>query len=114
VLTGTTVRHDPQGMSCTNLDEEALYGRFEIFYPEIAQYVRASGPTADDTPNRIADYASVPLDTALNGRTVNLDRRIEFVGDVDMFRFNLSAPATVTLGTTGSMDTVGHAPRRQR
>ena len=107
VLTGTTVRHDPQGMSCTNLDEEALYGRFEIFYPQIAQYVRTSGPTADDTPNRVIDYATVPLDAALNGRTVSLDRRIDFVGDVDMFRFNLSAPATVTLGTQGSLDTVG-------
>jgi hypothetical protein len=94
-------------MSCTNLDEDALYGRFEIFYPEIAQYVRASGPTADDTPNRVVDYATVPLDAALNGRTVNFDRRIDFVGDVDMFRFNLSAPATVTLGTQGSLDTVG-------
>jgi hypothetical protein len=107
ILTGTTVRNDPQGMSCTNLDEEALYGRFEIFYPQMVQYLRATGPTPDDTQNRVADYATVAADTPLNGRTVTLDRRIEYIGDVDMFRFTLSAPATVTVGSAGTLDTTG-------
>jgi hypothetical protein len=108
VLTGTTIRHDPQGMSCTNLDEEAFYGRFDIFYPQMAQYLRPTGPVADDTPNRVLDYASLPAEaTPLNGRTVTFDRRFEYVGDVDVFRFTLSAPATVTLGSQGTLDTIG-------
>src|SRR6185503_10002691 len=73
VLTGTTIRNGG-GMSCTNLDEDALYGRFEIFYPQMAQYLRASGPTADDMPNRVLDYATVPVvDAPLNNRTTAFD-----------------------------------------
>jgi len=106
VLTGTTIRNG-SGMSCTNLDEDALYGRFEIFYPQMAQYLRASGPIADDMPNRVVDYATVPLDAPLNGRTTAFDRRIDYVGDVDVYRFTLSAAADVTLTTQGSMDTIG-------
>ena len=106
VLTGTTIRNGG-GMSCTNLDEDALYGRFEIFYPQMAQYLRASGPVADDMPNRVLDYLTVPAETALNGRTSAFDRRIDYVGDVDVFRFTLSAAAEVTLATQGSMDTIG-------
>jgi hypothetical protein len=108
VLTGTTVRNAPDGMSCTNLDEEALYGRFEILYPEMAPYMTGNGlPSADDTPNRVIDYTGVPLDTALNDRSVTLSRSIERIGDVDVFRFSLSAAATVNVGTQGGMDTVG-------
>ena len=107
ILTGTTIRNDPHGMSCTNTDEDALYGRFEIFYPQMAQYLRASGPIADDTPNRVIDYATVPAEAVLNGRTVTYDRLIDYVGDVDVFRFTLSASADVTLSTQGTMDTIG-------
>jgi lysyl endopeptidase len=107
ILTGTTIRNG-SGLSCTNLNEEGLYGRFEIFYPEILPYVTGTGVApADDTPNRVVDYVGVPAEAALNDRTVALDRRFEFVGDVDVFRFTLTAGATVTLGTQGGLDTVG-------
>jgi lysyl endopeptidase len=106
VLTGTTIRNG-SGMSCTNLDEQGLYGRLEIFAPQMSQYLRASGPTADDTPNRVQDWASVPAEAVLNGRTANFDRRLDYVGDVDVFRFRLDAEANVTLSTQGSLDTVG-------
>jgi hypothetical protein len=108
VLTGTTLFNSSTGMSCTDLNEDALYGRFEIFSPEIAAYISGSGtPTPDDEPNRVIDYTGLPLDAPLNGRTVGFDRNIDYVGDVDVFQFNLNAQATVTLGTQGSMDTVG-------
>ena len=83
-----------------------MYGRFEIFYPQMAQYLKAGGPTPDDTPNRVQDYATVPLESALNGRTSTLDRRHEYIGDVDVFRFSLSAPATVTLRSQGNLDVI--------
>ena len=107
VLTGTTVRNGPDGMSCTDLDEYALYGRMDIFYPSMAQYLRAGGPVADDTPNRVIDYAGVAPEASLNGRTVNYDRRIDYIGDVDVFRFTLASSATVNLSTQGSVDTIG-------
>jgi len=106
VLTGTTIRNGG-GMSCTNLDEQAIYGRLEIFAPQMSQYLRASGPTADDTPNRVQDWASVAAEAVLNGRTANFDRRLEYVGDVDVFRFRLDAEANVSLSTQGALDTVG-------
>ena len=108
ILTGTTITNSPTGLSCTNLQELALYGRYEILHAEIMPYVTASGaPAPDDTPNRSLDYAGVAPDAPLDGRTVTLDRSIETLGDVDVFRFNLNASASVTVGTQGSMDTVG-------
>jgi lysyl endopeptidase len=106
VLTGTTIRNG-SGMSCTNLNEQALYGRLDIFAPQMAQYLRASGPTPDDTPNRVLDWAGIAAEAPLNNRTLNFDRRLEFVGDVDVFRFRLDAAASVSLSTTGTLDTVG-------
>jgi hypothetical protein len=108
ILTGSTVRNGSGGMTCTNLVEEALYGRFEVLYPQIAPYISGNGvPAADDAPNRVIDYNTVPLDPPLNNRSISLNRRIDPSGDVDVYRFSLSAAATVNVGTTGTLDTVG-------
>src|SRR5207237_6653268 len=88
ILTGTTVRAGP--LSCTNLNEEGLYGRFDIFEPEIDQYIRTAAQAADDAPNRVLDFASlardpngtdaIPLDQRVSGLTFpNL--KIDYVGD---------------------------------
>lgn len=115
ILTGTTVRQ-AGGMSCTNLNEEALYSRFEIFYPEIAQYIGNGTQPADDAPNRVQDFASRPLDLAgsdapLNARTGTLaldNRRIDYAGDLDLYRFTVSATSYVSVWTEGAnLDTVG-------
>ena len=110
ILSGTTV-HEEGGLSCSNLDEEGLYGRFEIFQPEIDQYIRLAPQAADDAPNRPQDFSGVPItDTALNllasGITI-ANRRIDYVGDIDVYRFTLTRDATVTVGSEGSIDTVG-------
>jgi lysyl endopeptidase len=109
ILSGTTIRQ-AGGMSCTNLNEEALYGRFDIFHPEIDPFIRASAQAADDAPNRVRD---VPPDAeaALNlrGAAIELNaRRIDYAGDLDVYRFTLTAPATVSAWTEGpNIDTVG-------
>jgi len=54
VLSGTTIRQ-AGGMSCTNLNEDGLYGRMDILHPQIEPFIRASGPASDDAPNRLAD-----------------------------------------------------------
>jgi hypothetical protein len=112
VLSGSTVRN-PGGMSCTNLSEEGLYGRFELFQPQIAPYISLPQRAADDAPNRISDItAPLPslgggLDTLPNGMNIE-GRRIDYVGDVDVYRFVLDAASYVTVATYGSnMDTVG-------
>jgi hypothetical protein len=116
ILSGTTVRNDPAGLSCTNLNEDALYSRFEIFHPEIAQYISRTGVVADDAPNRAQDWfgvavgfdpQSAPLNTQPNGVAIN-DRRIDYAGDLDVYRFTVSATSVVSAWTEGAnLDTVG-------
>ena len=115
VLSGTTIRNGG-GMSCTNLNEEALYGRLEIFQPEINQFIGVSAQSGDDAPNRHADVAADPNDVPLDqrpSRLISIDgRRLDYAGDLDLFRFTLSAPAVVSTWTEGSnganLDTVGN------
>jgi lysyl endopeptidase len=116
VLSGTTVANSASGMSCTNRDEAALYGRFEILYPQIAPYITLAGRPADDAPNRVQDFASVPVDLAgsdapLDTRASPLaidNRRIDYPGDLDTFRFIVASPSWVSVWTEGAnLDTVG-------
>ncbi len=110
ILTGTTVRNEG-GMSCTNLNEEALYSRFEVFEPQIKGYITASGRAADDAPNRFQDLASTPTGTPLEQLPEGLafnGKRVDYVGDVDVYKFTIGATSWVTLYTDGpNIDTVG-------
>ncbi len=115
VLSGTTIRQ-PGGLSCTNLNEEGLYGRFEIFQAEIDQYIRVASQAPDDAPNRPLDIFGTPLadpngvDKPLNLRTSPLvigNRRIDYQGDIDVYRFSVTAQTVVTVGSEGALDTVG-------
>lgn len=96
-------------LSCTRPNLFALFGRMDVFYPQIAQYIGAAAPVADDAPNRTQDAGLTvtfsPIDTLT--QPVTLSRRIDYPGDVDIFRFTLSAPAVVSAFTRGTEDTVG-------
>jgi lysyl endopeptidase len=100
-------------LSCANPTLFTLYTRLEALYPEIAQYIGATSVAADDAPNRPQDLFNLPLpvgDTVpLNQRVpIALDnRRIDYAGDVDIYRFSLSASAYVSAWTEGALDTVG-------
>ena len=114
VLTGSTL-NQPGGLSCTDLNEYALYGRFEIFEPQIDQYIRNAPQAADDAPNRAQDLFNAPItdpngvDMPINQRTtpLALSKRIDYAGDLDVFRLIVTATTTVTVWTEGTMDTVG-------
>lgn len=113
ILTGTTVRNSAEGLSCTDLNEDGLYSRFEIFEPEIAPYITAAGRPADDAPNRLQDYAGTPVDPGefLEQRAAPLvldNRRIDYAGDLDVYRFQLASSAWVSAWSEGAnLDTVG-------
>jgi hypothetical protein len=115
VLSGSTVRNGG-GMSCTNLNEEALYGRYEIFDPQIAPYIKIAGVASDDAPNRVQDLFGAPVtmsdpDVPLNARaTPELalgPRQLSPAGDLDVFRFFVSATTVVSAWSEGTQDTVG-------
>ena len=118
ILTGTTVNNSAGGLSCTDLNEDGLYSRFEIFEPEIAPYITRAGVPPDDAPNRFEDFAGVPLDPSgadiLDTRTTPLaidNLRIDYPGDLDVFRFRLQKAAWVSAWSEGlngaNLDTVG-------
>jgi len=103
-------------MSCTVLNEDALYSRLEVFVPEIAPYVSVAGKAADDAPNRVQDFASIPLDLGgadkpldtVNGPVARDGKRIDYAGDVDLYRFTLNSTSWVSAWTEGgNLDTVG-------
>ena len=110
ILSGTTIREG--GMSCTTTQEEGLYGALATFLPQMQQFVSNAAVAADDAPNRTQDMAGVAQEAALNGRgLVSLDgRRIDYAGDLDLYRFTLTTPATVSVWTEGAAatDTVGN------
>lgn len=100
-------------LSCSTPGLFTLYARLEAFYPEIAQYIGAVSVAADDAPNRPQDLFNAQIDlidsAPLNQRApIALDnRRIDYAGDVDVYRFSLSASAYVSAWTEGALDTVG-------
>jgi lysyl endopeptidase len=102
-------------LSCANPTAVTLYGRLEAFYPEIAQYIGAQTVASDDAPNRPQDLFLAPITTTgldvpldLQPGTFRIDnRRIDYAGDLDVYRFFLANPAVVTVYTEGPIDSVG-------
>ncbi len=110
-LLGTTLDY-----TCGTPDANVIYGRFDIFEPQIDQYIRNAPQAADDAPNRARDYFNTAfsdpngVDKPLNERsdTLTLDnRRIDYVGDIDVYRFRLTASAWMSAWTEGPQDTIG-------
>ncbi len=114
-LRGVTSAADDE-LSCTNTSAAVIFGRIDVLYPQMAQFIGAGAQGADDAPNRVKEWANViagssESDMALNARAtpeLNLGtRQINYPGDVDVYRFFVSAPTVVSAFTTGSTDTVG-------
>ena len=97
-------------LSCSQPNLFTLYGRLEVFYPQMAQYIGATAPAPDDAPNRPQDVTATvspsPLDT-LASEIVLPSQRIDYAGDVDMYKFTIAQSSAVTGYTTGTEDMVG-------
>ena len=97
-------------LSCTQPNLFTLYSRMEVFHPQIAQYIGAASVAPDDAPNRPQEVTSavspVSLDT-LAQPLVLANRRIDYPGDIDLFKFTIAATSFVSASTLGSQDTVG-------
>jgi lysyl endopeptidase len=102
--------------TCATAEGNVIYSRFDIFEPQIDQYIRNAAQAPDDAPNRARDYFNTAfadpngVDKPLNERTDTLaldNRRIDYVGDIDVYRFRLTSPAWVSTWTEGPQDTVG-------
>jgi hypothetical protein len=102
-------------LSCTNPTAETLYARLEALYPEMAQYIGAATVAPDDAPNRpqdlfLAPFTNTGLDIPLDQQagTYKIDNhRIDYAGDLDVYRFLVSKTSVVTVYTEGPIDDVG-------
>ena len=98
ILDGATTGNG--GLSCSNLNDLGTYGRFEIFYPQIRNILATGVSLADDHGNLPATATDLPLGGQLNGR-------IDYPGDIDVFRIAITQPGTLSVYSTGGNDLVG-------
>ena len=108
VLSGSTLRTGNL-LSCSNQDvEEGLFGRWEIFHPQIAGFIAARPVAPDDIGNRPSESFRLFLEPSSNPSDTPVPARIDYAGDVDVFRIDIPrGGATLTVRTSGDLDTVG-------
>ena len=103
ILSATTTDANG-GLSCTNLGQYGVYNRLDVFYPEVAQRLTANpAPVADDHGDRPAEATLL----AVGAAETTAAGRIDYEGDVDVFRIPVGAPGTLIVRSSGGMDTVG-------
>ncbi|MBL8514616.1 MAG: trypsin-like peptidase domain-containing protein [Betaproteobacteria bacterium] len=102
VLSNSTVRNGG-GLSCTNTNENANYGRWDYFQPQIVNFLNGVAAQTDDHANQPG--ASSTLLT-LNGPAVAA--KIDYVGDLDTFRIVVTEPGTLYVKSNGGYDLIGH------
>lgn len=99
-------------LSCSQPGLFTLFARYEAFFPQIAPYIgyNVAGRLTDDAGNRPQEVTSVvsgsPIDTIAEGITL-ANRRIDYAGDVDLFKFTVGTKSVVSAYTLGTQDTVG-------
>ena len=103
VLSNSTVRNSPQGLSCSNTNENANYGRWDYFQPQIVSILNGTVAPADDHANQHGT-GSTPL--TLNAAAVA--GKIDYVGDLDTFRIEVTEPGTLYVKSNGGYDLIGH------
>ena len=101
VLSSSTLRNSPGGLSCTDPNENANYGRFDYFYPQIAPILNGTPYPPDDAPNQ--PTPSAPVLTFDVPKTATLN----YVGDIDTFRINLLQTGTIYVKSSGGYDLIG-------
>lgn len=101
VLSSSTIRAGG-GLSCSNTNENANYGRFDYFYPQIAPLLNGQSYPSDDYPNQPS--ASAPT---LNPGA-SLSGQLSYVGDIDVFRIPITQTGTLFVKSAGGYDLIGN------
>lgn len=103
ILSATTINENGP-LSCTNLGQLGIYNRLDVFHPQVARRLMANPPpVTDDHGNRPSEATPVvagPAETTVAGR-------IDYDGDVDVFRITVPVAGTLVARAAGGMDTVG-------
>jgi lysyl endopeptidase len=88
--------------TCTNKNPNAysVYGRFEVFQPQISEILRGAAPPADDAGNTIA--SARPMATA-----ASVNSSIGYAGDIDVYRIDVTEPGLLSHSVdAGTVDLV--------
>lgn len=102
VLSSSTIVNDPEGLSCTNTNENANYGRFDYLYPQIAPLLNGQAYPADDYPNQPSSTGpAITPGASANGS-------ITYVGDIDVFRIPVTQAGTLFMKSAGGYDLIGN------
>ncbi len=102
VLSNSTTRNDPNGMSCSNSTENANYGRFDYFYPQIAPLLNGLSYPTDDHPNQPSlSSPAIALGATANGS-------LGYLGDIDVFRIPVAQTGTLFVKSAGGYDLIGN------
>ncbi len=102
VLSSSTVDNGTDGLSCSNPNENANYGRFDYFYPQIAPLLNGQSYPADDYPNQPSSTGAV----LTPGGTAN--GSLSYVGDIDVFRIPITQSGTLYVKSAGGFDLIGN------
>lgn len=103
VLSSSTLDSAGNSMSCTHPNLNANYGRFSYFYPQMSALLAGGNLPADDHPNQPTPTATViPLDGTPVRGTINA------VGDLDVFRINVTQTGTIYVQSSGGYDLIGN------
>ena len=103
VLSNSTLDASGNSMSCSNTAVTANYGRYSYFQPQIAPLLSGLSLPLDDQPNQpSANAANVSLD----GTPVRAN--FEYVGDLDVFKINVTQPGTLYVRSAGGYDLIGN------
>ena len=96
------VSSTPVGQFTCFGEQQAFYGRFDLFYPHAQRWLAPSegAEPADDHGDTRAQATRVGLNTNTNGN-------LEQAGDYDYFRLTVTQTGTLTVETSGSTDTYG-------
>lgn len=103
VLSSSTLDSAGNSMSCAHPGVNANYGRLSYFYPQVAALLAGGSQPVDDHPNQPTPTATViPLDgTPIRGT-------LGALGDLDVFRINVTQAGTVYVKSSGDYDLIGN------
>ncbi len=101
-LFGDTTTKDPDGLSCSNTTENALFGRFDYLYPQIAPLLNGQSYPPDDFPNQPSETGpALAIGATLSGQ-------LSYVGDIDVFRIPVTQSGTLFVKSSGGYDLIGN------
>ncbi len=112
ILSGTTVR-EAGGLKCGNTQDVGLYGRFELFYPQIQSTIENAVPgfpfndTDANQPGATARAISLSAVDAKGSASATATASINYAGDLDVFRIVVPQDGQLTVLSTGGKDLVG-------